>query len=422
MHGTEPRELHSSQHHVTLSVATTTIRRKRGPSLSRRTGQSGSVFQQNQISWNSGAPAYGRFWVDAPEGRARRVISLGNCATRTVAKRKLREYIETEGVNNKDTFISSTTPGMTFREQAKIWISSLATRRRRPVKPATIFGWQHALDKWILPTIGDVPLADVSNAVLKKLVEAMAAGGLAAKTIVNYSQVPKLVVASVVDDEGEQVYPRKWNHDFVGMPIIDKTKQHRPTVTESEVGEITSHRSFRFAVLFSLIAGTGLRIGEALALKASDFTDDFRVLHITRSIWHGREQSPKTPSAVREVDIVEPLAALVRAFAEGKDGYLFATRSGRPVGHRNVNRAAGVGVHALRRFRIETLRRARVPEDLIGLWLGHAPRTVTDLYAEGLKRDTVWRREWCDKAGLGFSWSGLYGAKKDAAVVLKKAA
>ncbi len=46
----------------------------------------------------------------------------------------------------------------------------------------------------------------------------------------------------------------------------------------------------------------------------------------------------------------------------------------------------------------------------------------TDLYAEGLKRDTVWRREWSDKAGLGFSWSGLYRAKKDAAVVLKKAA
>jgi hypothetical protein len=93
---------------------------------------------------------------------------------------------------------------------------------------------------------------------------------------------------------------------------------------------------------------------------------------------------------------------MLRAFAEGKDGYLFSTRSGRPLGHRNVNRAAGVGVHALRRFRIETLRRARVPEDLVGLWLGHAPRTIIDLYAEGLKRDRDWRREWCEKAGLGF--------------------
>jgi hypothetical protein len=140
------------------------------------------VFQQNQNSWNPAAPAYGRFWLDAQEGRKRRVISLGNCATRTVARRKLREYIETEGVNNKDTFIAATTPGMTFREHAKVWMSSMATRRRRPVKPATLFGWQHVLDKWVLPTLGDMPLADVSNAALKKLVEAMAAGGLAAKT------------------------------------------------------------------------------------------------------------------------------------------------------------------------------------------------------------------------------------------------
>jgi hypothetical protein len=66
--------------------------------------------------------------------------------------------------------------------------------------------------------------------------------------------------------------------------------------------------------------------------------EDFRVLHITRSIWHGREQDPKTPAAIREVDIAEPLAEMLRAFAEGKDGYLFSTRSGPPLGHRNVNR------------------------------------------------------------------------------------
>jgi len=389
--------------------------------LSRRTGQSGSVFQQNQNSWSPAAPAYGRFWVDFPEGRKRRVITLGMCATRTVAKRRLRDHIEAEGVNSEATLISTTTPGLTFREQSKRWIASLATRRRRPVKPATIFGWQHALDKWILPTIGDKPLAEVSNAALKLLIETMAAGGLAAKTIVSYSLVPKLVVASVVTADGEQVYPRKWNHDFVGLPIIDPSKQHRPTVTKDKVCELANHSLFRFAVLFSLIAGTGLRIGEALAIKASDFTEDFRVLKVTRSIWHGKEQSPKTPSAVREIDIAEELAALVRDYAQNRTGYLFATKSGRPLAHRNVHRAAGVGVHALRRFRTETLRRASVPEGLIALWVGHAPKSVTDLYAEGLKNDRAWRREWCDRVGLGFS-IGLYGAIKSSPLQLQRAA
>ena len=61
-----------------------------------------------------------------------------------------------------------------------------------------------------------------------------------------------------------------------------------------------------------------------------------------------------------------------------------------------------MGFHAFRRFRTETLRRALVPGDLERLWLGHAQRTVTDLYAGGLQLDKAWRREWCDRAGLGF--------------------
>jgi len=65
--------------------------------------------------------------------------------------------------------------------------------------------------------------------------------------------------------------------------------------------------------------------------------------------------------------------------------------------------AYGAGFHALRRFRAQVLRRARVPEDLIGLWLGHARRTVTDLYAAGLEHDLAWRKEWAERAGLGFT-------------------
>jgi integrase len=389
--------------------------------MSRRTGQVGSVFQQNQTSWNPTAPAYGRYWYDVPEGRKRRVITLGVCATRTVAKRRLREHIDTEGVNDKDKFASSIAPGVTFREQAERWISSLPSRRRKPVKPATVFGWRHALDRWVLPTLGNRLLSEVSNGAMRDLIEAMTSGGLAPKTIVNYSQVPKMVLASVVDAEGEQIYPRKWNHDFIGMPIIDRNKQHRPTVTETEVDALTTSAAYHFAVLFALLAGTGLRAGEALALKATDFLADFRVLKVTRSIWHGREQDPKTPAAVREIDIAEPLAALLKVYAEGKSGYLFATKSGCPLEQRNVNRAAGVGLRAFRRFRTETLRRARVPEDLIGLWLGHAPRSVTDIYANGLQHDLAWRREWCDRVGLGFS-IGLSRARNAASENLKIAA
>lgn len=316
--------------------------------------------------------------------------------------------------NSKESFTTNTAPATTFRTQAEKWIESLATRRRKPVKPATIWGWQHALDKWLLPNLGDMNLADVGNGALKGLIEKMVSAGLSAQTIVNYTKVVKMVVASAVSDEGEEIYPRKWNHNFVGMPILKREEQHRPTVTEAELGEILASTSERWAVLFALLAGTGLRIGEALALKPTDLSDDCRVLHVIRSIWHGQEQDPKTPNAVRVVDIAEPLAELLRECVASKSEYLFAAKGGRPLQQRNVIRALHatgkkVGLHAFRRFRTETLRRARAPEDLIRLWLGHSKQTVTDFYAAGLEKDEAWRREWCERVGLGFKLDGLLG-------------
>jgi hypothetical protein len=36
-----------------------------------------------------------------------------------------------------------------------------------------------------------------------------------------------MLVASAGNAEGEPIYPRKWNHDFVGMPIINPALQRR---------------------------------------------------------------------------------------------------------------------------------------------------------------------------------------------------
>ena len=44
----------------------------------------------------------------------------------------------------------------------------------------------------------------------------------------------KMVVASAVNDEGEEIYPRKWNHEFIDMPIVEEEKQNTPTFS-SEV-------------------------------------------------------------------------------------------------------------------------------------------------------------------------------------------
>ena len=397
---------------ATITTATT-VRRKRGPSLSRRTGQRGSVFQHSN-PWNAEVPAYGRFWVDAADGRKRKTISLGVCRTRSIAKQKLREHIDSMGINGEENFTANNTPGTTFRSQAEKWIESLPTRRRKPVKPATVFGWRHVLNKWILPNIGEKPLSEVSNGVLRELVEKMAAARLSPQSIVTYSRVVKMVVASAVDGNGDQIYPRKWNHDFIGLPIVEPSKQRRQTITKAELEHKLANASERWGLLIAVSAGLGLRVGEALGLKWGDFSDGCRILNLRRSLWHRHEQDPKTPNAIRVVDVPEPLAGFLQQNRGQATAYLFHTQNGGPLDVRNALRALHatgkkVGFHALRRFRTETVRRARVPKYLEDLWLGHAPESVGDYYAIGLANDEEWRREWCDRAGLGFDLIGLLG-------------
>ena len=232
----------------------------------------------------------------------------------------------------------------------------------------------------------------------------MTAGGLAPKSIVNHVQVVKLVLASAVNDEGEQLYPRTWNHDYIGLPIVETNNQYRPTVTPTEVEEILAGVKERYRLLFALLAGTGLRIGEALALKPTDFGPDCRVLHVRRSLWRGQEQAPKTSNAVRTVDIPEELARVLREHMA--DGYLFASSTGRPFEQRNIlgvlHRVRKVGMHAFRRYRLTWLRKNGVPKDLERFWMGHAPEDVGDLYSK-LKDDAPFRGMWCEKVGLGFS-------------------
>ena len=203
----------------------------------------------------------------SPE-RKRRTIPLGVCRTKSVARQRLRDYLQREAIDSIEAFRANTAPAITFRQQDEWWIAALPARRRRPVKPATISGWRDALHAWLLPNLGDKLLADVSNAAMRQLVEKMSNAGLSPKTIVNYVQVVKLVVASAVDEEGEQIYPRKWNHDFIQLPIIRRDQQRRPTVTEADLKEILSTvKTRKYTMLFALLAGTGLRIGEALALR-----------------------------------------------------------------------------------------------------------------------------------------------------------
>ena len=68
-------------------------------------------------------------------------------------------------------------------------------------------------------------MSEINNAVLKTVIAKMSEGGLSPKTITdNYAPIVKMVVASAVDEQGEEIYPRKWNAEFIDLPVAAHQK------------------------------------------------------------------------------------------------------------------------------------------------------------------------------------------------------
>jgi integrase len=397
--------------------------------MSRRRGQTGYVWQKQQNgnrTWDSTAAAYGQVWVDVPgkENRERKFYQFGVCRSKSEAKRKLKEMIERDGINST-VEIAQTIDSATFRQQADWWIKAiedgrvLHRRKRTKMKPATIEGYKCGVE-WVTPHIGKMPLAHIKNAAAKELVAKMKEAGLADKSIVSYFQVVQSVVASAVNDEGEQIHPRKWDSHFIGLPVVNPKKQNRPTRTAHEIEQIVAHAQGQGRVLLALLAGSGLRIGEVVAVKIGEhLSSDCSTIFVRQSMWHGQEQDPKSPAAVRDVDIPEKLAALLAAFVgDRKDGLLFCTAGGKPLCPRNVLRDVlhpvlrelkqpQMGFHFLRRFRESVLQMSEARALLVDYWMGHENREMGTRYAKQLVENVEWRKEWAEKIGLGFKLTSL---------------
>lgn len=103
----------------------------------------------------------------------------------------------------------------------------MRNRDSEPLASSTIATWAYALEKWINVNIGDLPLESANNLAMRELVAKMVKGGLSPKSVVNYAQILKIVIASMTDEQGEQLYPRKWNNKLIRMPRSTRRSKGR---------------------------------------------------------------------------------------------------------------------------------------------------------------------------------------------------
>lgn len=291
---------------------------------------------------------------------------------------------------------------MNFKQQAEAFISEITSRKSDPIRPNTLHVYRSLLDARILPLIGGVEMADVGNKTAKMLVGRLTEAGLSPSTITLAVSLVKQIVKSAVDEEGNQLYPRTWNARFIDSPRVDPMSQKAPICPLPAIQGAVGTTSSETRVLVALLAGTGLRIGEALSLTVGDWDGEAGTLRVHSTRVDGETQPhTKTKAGTRTVDLDPQLNQLLRSQFGNRESGTPLFPSSDETYRRQLAALHIPGFHSLRRFRITLLQANNVPATLIKFWVGHAAGDVTERYTKiGSQIDE--RKSWSEKAGLGF--------------------
>jgi integrase len=154
----------------------------------------------------------------------------------------------------------------------------------------------------------------------------------------------------------------------------------RTVLTPEQIGNLARALEEPYQSLVLLLAATGLRISEAIAIKPADI-DGNGVLTVSRRIYVGSVDSAKSDQAVRRIPLESKLAERIRAIGAGKE-WVFRSEAGTPINPGNALKryvrpaAASLGItlggwHDFRHTLSTTLRRAGAHPKVIADILGH---------------------------------------------------
>lgn len=328
-------------------------------------------------------------------GRARRLSVYGKTPTETKARlREAQRRVEDGG-----PVVESS---MTVGEWCERWVTvTLPTSGRRPTTQEL---YASLVRTHLVPALGAHRLRDLTVAHVEDWIADLGKRRSASTTRQAHGLLSVILDAAV-------------RHELVRRNVAKgtdrpaKPRKEARHYTSEEVGAIRSAaEGRRLEHYLTLLAYTGMRRGEALALRWSDLDLDAErpSLRITATLSRveGRLERtpPKTKAGRRTVPLVPVAVEALRdqRRRQAKDrlaagpawedsGYVFTTEIGTPVDPRNVLRwfytvrdAAGItggSLHTFRHSAATVLLASGVPMPMVKDVLGHSSIAVTvDMY------------------------------------------
>jgi len=389
---------------ATVSAATRIRQqRKAGRSMSKRSGQSGSVRLV-------GSKWYGRYWRDVPgkEKREHPLVVLGekSSMTKPEARRKLMDIIEAEGINKPQHLERALKPVVTFNAIADAWEAKRLPMLHNSSQVITL----GRIRKHVRPFFGQKTIEEIRTGTVNDWIRSLTAKELEPKTIHNVWKDFR----AVVNWHRRQMDEPKvtWYPDLPALP-----DEEQRWFTQDEVKQIVDAATGQYKILFHLAAFTGLRSGELVGLRLEDLKLDYGVIEVRRAVWNGIEGDTKTKSGKRNVFIDSITVEMLRGFLAGRQtGRLFQSRLGTPLENRDICRRVltpickklGIrpgGMHAFRHGRVSHMQASMMPGDFVKNQIGHSDLRITSNYTHFEHRQ---KREMVEKLLSCTQNAGLY--------------
>jgi integrase len=225
---------------------------------------------------------------------------------------------------------------VTFRTLAGQWVRDVLPTK---YKHSTQKNHRHILEKHLLPRFGDLPVCEVTTAVIQTYVTHLIQVGYAPKSIDHIHDVLSAVLRSGV----------KWSH-LVANPArgveMPRLKTVRPKWAFTVDQAITLFRHLpwmkpRTMVGLALLGGA--RRGELFAFRWRDFDETNRCLQVREAVYEGTFDEPKTDASARLIPLPEMAMEMLQTWRSlcrrtAPEDLIFATISGKPISPNNVLR------------------------------------------------------------------------------------
>ncbi len=242
-----------------------------------------------------------------------------------------------------------------FRDFVALWLS----RQKPNVKRSSYLKYESVINTELMPRFGDLKLATLDVGRIQDWITRLSTRDLSASTINTYYAV----LRKMLEDAVKYDYIYRNPAAKVDRPKIPKSEIIY--LKPKEIGRLlraVEDRPLDHAILF-LLAMTGLRIGEALALTWSDIDLVTQTIAVNKTTHAGEVSSPKTSGSNRNVRFPEVLKTELMTFTLSQSispgDHVFSTRNGTALDRNHVRnrilapalKKAGlkhVSVHSLR--------------------------------------------------------------------------